>query len=320
MSFVINDYNIIKNNYETTGLFYVGITKTISDTLKSIAQIFSKVLQNDITFCWFGDFRGFLTTFFCKLLGKNSVIIIGGYEVVNMPEINYGGLLTKTSIWNMKYILKNANRIISISDNSYLELNRNYKIKHPNRISIIHNGVKISKFNPKGSKENIVITVGIVKKSNLQRKGLEDFVRAAAYLPDTKFYLIGKHVDESIDFLRSISTSNVIFTNYIKDSELLQFMQRAKVYVQASAHEGFGISTAEAMLCECVPVVTDRGAIPEVVGDCGIYVSYNDPESISKAVFKGFSSDLGKSARNRICDNFNLELRKEKLLRLIEEV
>ncbi|GAH44552.1 unnamed protein product, partial [marine sediment metagenome] len=165
-----------------------------------------------------------------------------------------------------------------------------------------------------------VVTVGNVTNSNLKRKGLETFVKAAAYLPDLRFVLIGEHRDNSINHLRAIKTQNVELIGYVNDEQLLEYYQKAKVYVQVSAHEGFGIAMAEAMSCGCVPVVTDRGAIPEVVADTGFYVPYDDPKTTAEAIKNALKSNKGGEARKRIEGNFTLAIRENRLIKIINEV
>jgi len=96
-------------------------------------------------------------------------------------------------------------------------------------------------------------------------------------------------------------------------------MQRAKVYVQVSAHEGFGCALAEAMLCECVPVVTACGAIPEVVGNTGYYVPYEDIEAVAETIKRAFKDGeaKGKKARKRIEEEFPMEKRENRLIEVI---
>lgn len=66
---------------------------------------------------------------------------------------------------------------------------------------------------------------------------------------------------------KAIAGASRYFIGFVQDENLLMYYQRAKVYdVQVSAHEAFGMSLAESMLCECILVVTDRVALPEVVG------------------------------------------------------
>jgi len=72
------------------------------------------------------------------------------------------------------------------------------------------------------------------------------------------------------------------------------------------------------MSCECVPVVTDKGALPEVVGETGFYVK-GDVDSIAKVVKKALRSN-GKNARKRIIKLFDIKKREKKLTKVILEV
>lgn len=49
------------------------------------------------------------------------------------------------------------------------------------------------------------------------------------------------------------------------------------MFVYPSLYEGFGIPALEAMGCGCPIIASDRGSLPEVVGEAGIYT---DPESV----------------------------------------
>lgn len=56
------------------------------------------------------------------------------------------------------------------------------------------------------------------------------------------------------------------------DSELAALMAGADAFCLPSLYEGFGLTVAEAMACGAAVVVSDRGALPEVVGDGGLVV------------------------------------------------
>ena len=101
-----------------------------------------------------------------------------------------------------------------------------------------------------------------------------------------------------------------------------KILKSAKVYVQPSYYESFGCSVAEAMLQKCIPVVTKNGALPEVVGDDGIYVPYGKPELLARGIQNALSygPELGERARQRILDHFPLEKRRMRLLEIIDEV
>ena len=49
-------------------------------------------------------------------------------------------------------------------------------------------------------------------------------------------------------------------------------MAGADAFCLPSLGEGFGLPALEAMACGTVVVVSDRGALPEVVGDAGLIV------------------------------------------------
>jgi len=104
--------------------------------------------------------------------------------------------------------------------------------------------------------------------------------------------------------------------------DLIKMYCSTKVYIQISIHESFGISVAEAMICECIPVVSRRSALPEVVGDCGFYVDQLNPESVSTKIKEALShsNKLGKKARDRVRNHLPLEKRKRELLAAFESL
>ncbi len=182
----------------------------------------------------------------------------------------------------------------------------------------VYNGVVADKWYPQGAKdEKLVMTTGEINQSNLKRKGLIDFVKTAAYLPDVTFLLVGEFKDKAIKYLRSIATPNVKFTGKISAEELLIWYQRAKVYAQLSYHESFGVSVAEAMLCECTPVLSTLGALPEVGGKNAYYVPFGDPEFTATVIERALKSNSGGIFRARVMLNFQLKKRINRLREIL---
>jgi glycosyltransferase involved in cell wall biosynthesis len=74
------------------------------------------------------------------------------------------------------------------------------------------------------------------------------------------------------------------------DRDLRSCYENAAVFVCPSLYEGFGIPVVEAMAYGCPVISSDRGSLPEVVGDAGVYF---DPESIDdiRAVLERVSAD-----------------------------
>ena len=308
-SFTQKDLEILQKHFFVKPLKYTG--------KKDIIKILYGVLTTDVNFSWFALGYATIAVFFSKIFRKKSIVVAGGWDVVDMPEIGYGAMRSPKRVRKTKYTLNHADKVLSVSEST------NKEVLHwvdPCNFLILYNAFDYDLYEPHGKKQDMVITVGSVNEETLIKKGLKTFVESAKYLPDIRFILIGNHVDDSIEELKSIATSNVEFTGYVSFEELLNYYHKSKIYVQVSGHESFGCSLAEAMLCECVPVVTNRAAIPEVVGDTGFYVPYNDPEQTAQAVKEALRSDNGRAARERIKLLFPLEKREKDLLNIVNEL
>ena len=91
--------------------------------------------------------------------------------------------------------------------------------------------------------------------------------------------------------------------------------------MQASKHEGFGVSVAEAMLAGCVPVTTRAGALPEVVGDTGVLL--DDSASADGRRWASARRCIWarpRSARRRVLERFSVEQRRDGLFALLDEL
>jgi glycosyltransferase involved in cell wall biosynthesis len=303
--FVMRDLDIFKKHFDAISFEYSG--------KRSIPRLSASVARTDLNFSWFVLGYATSSVLFSKTFRKKSMVNAGGWDVQNMPEIDYGAMRTDNRIKKTIFALKEADKVLTVSESMKEDV-----LKWVDRdVEVIHLGFDWHHYAPKGEKERMALTVGNVTKQNLKRKGLETFVRAAKHLPDVPFVLVGSLRDNVMKHLEPIMSSNVKITGYVEDDELLNYFQRSKVYVQISAHEGFGCSMAEAMLCESYPVVTRRGAIPEVVGDAGMYVEYDDPEATAEAIAKALDEGDGVKARGRISTNFPIEKREEKLVRSV---
>ncbi|MCA9896551.1 MAG: glycosyltransferase family 4 protein [Ardenticatenaceae bacterium] len=62
----------------------------------------------------------------------------------------------------------------------------------------------------------------------------------------------------------------------IFDEELAHFYHAAGVLVTPSHYEGFGLPALEAMHCGCLVIVSNRGSLPEVVGQAGMQLPLDD--------------------------------------------
>ncbi len=68
-------------------------------------------------------------------------------------------------------------------------------------------------------------------------------------------------------------TGGIDFVGWVDDDAVRAHLAAASCLVVPSVTEGFGLPALEALAAGCPVVVHDAGALPEVVGDCGVRVS-----------------------------------------------
>lgn len=313
-SFIKKDLEILQRHYDVTPIQYKG--------KRDIPKIAMGVYNSDLSFIWFAGDHAAVTVFFSLLFGKKSIVIVGGYDVAYIPEINYGQF---TLGWHKRmltrFAIKHADKVLVVDPS--LKKQIRYLLQTPlNNVHYIPTGYNPNYYKSNGKKENIVLTVGEVKWENIKRKGLETFVKSAKAFPETTFILAGKHLDSSIEYLKKISSSNIIFTGFVSDEKLLDLYKKSKVYFQLSIHEGLPNSLCEAMLCECIPVGSFQNGIPRAIANTGFYASWGDEKETIKAIENALSAsgDLGKKARKRIIEQFHIEKREKNLNKSIKEL
>ena len=306
-TFVRRDFETLRGKHRMRKWFFRGSLHGLLDRLVILAD----VLSSDFNVSWFGYHQAYWAVRYSRKFGRKSMVILGGFDVCEEEDPNFASRVPE-----VRYILRNADRILAVSNRLR---DKALEIEPDAEIELVYHGFDPNIYRPSGPKKRVVTTVAYINRANLKRKGLETFVKSAESLPEYEFLVVGEWLDETIDHLRSIAASNVSFSGRLPETELIRTYQDTAVYVQASTHEGFGCSLAEAMLCECVPVVSDRGAIPEVVGKDGIYI---DPESVA-AVADGIKTamenrSLGARARRRVMELFPLEKREAALIRAVD--
>ena len=95
-----------------------------------------------------------------------------------------------------------------------------------------------------------------------------------------------------------VAGEDVVFFEGVNDADLALLYRAADVFVTASLYEGFGLPATEAMAVGTPVVVTDRGALPEVVGDAGLVVEPSHDE-ISAAINQLLDEPIVNTARIR---------------------
>ena len=312
-SFVAIDREILAERYEVEDLYQPG-------RWPNPIAVVEGVRRADVVFGWFASWHTFFPITLAWLLRKPTVLIIGGFDTADMPDIGYGYQQGGLRRWASRWIMSRASRLITNSDYSLSEISRNTPIS-PSRVTVVHHGVPDPFGRAGAHKERLALTVGAIDRGTLVQKGQLPFVQAAGEQPDVKFVFAGKWLDDAIGELRAVAPQNVEFTGWLSDEDLRALYLRAAVYVQASRHEGFGLAVAEAMLAGCVPVVMNVTAMPEVVGDAGVLIESQRPDAVADGIRRALElgPDAIRAARERILTAFPMESRREGILGVVEE-
>ena len=99
---------------------------------------------------------------------------------------------------------------------------------------------------------------------------------------------------------RSPYSSDIVFTGFVTDEELIALYSRCGVFVFVSLYEGFGLPPLEALSCGARTVVSNTSSLPEVVGDVGITVDPKDIKAIAAAVYKSLNSSSDSAYNERV--------------------
>ncbi len=313
-SFIELDQQLLQERFDLHELYQPGHFSDPRTVLRA-------VLGADVIVGWWASWHTFLPFTLAWLLRKPSLLIVGGFDTAAEPEYGYGYQLGGPRATLSRFIMRRAGILMTNSEYSREEIHRNTGIP-PERVRVLHHGIpdQADAAAPETAERPLALTVGIVDRMNLDRKGLRVFAQTAALVPEVDFVLAGRVTPEAGAELQRIAPDNLRLAGWLEDAELAALRQRARVYVQASRHEGFGVAVAEAMLARCVPVVTRAGALPEVVGSAGVVLDDGDPRSVAVGVREALHLDLGEVARRRVLEHFSVQQRREGLFALTDEL
>lgn len=146
------------------------------------------------------------------------------------------------------------------------------QIVSPQRIRLIENGANIDRFwrLKKRVEPGLMLGISRLVENKRVHKVLEAMASLKDRYPEMRLEWVGA------DFVglraslerRAVELGlggRVRFHGATSREELYGLLERAQLFVSASAYEGFGLSTIEAMSAATVPVVTAVGAHPNVI-------------------------------------------------------
>lgn len=159
----------------------------------------------------------------------------------------------------------------------------------------------------------LVYVGGFNRHKNVIRL-IEAMPAILAAAPGTHLAIVGRTTGErfwdNVDELKAgasrdaRSSGHIHFTGEISDAEMADLMAGASALVMPSLWEGFGLPALEAMSCGLPVLASDRGSLPEVVGDGGLFFDPEDEAALAAAATRlltgpGLQADLAAKALAR---------------------
>lgn len=237
-----------------------------------------------------------------KLKHRRPVIVtVQGSDIFQVPQLPLGALFTK-------HVLERAQRVTTLTESLRRAI---VKIGiHQSRISVIANGVDITKFVPFSheKREKVILFVGYL----ISRKGvsflLDAGARVLAHHPDYQIVLLGEGPEEATlraQAARLGITEAVKFLGFQPQSVVRDWMRRAQLLVLPSVEEGQGVVLLEA-LASATPVIGSAvdGIAEVITHDVGRLFPPGDTNTLAQHMQDLIEDDvlrttMGEAARRR---------------------
>ncbi|MBI1278939.1 MAG: glycosyltransferase [Anaerolineaceae bacterium] len=110
--------------------------------------------------------------------------------------------------------------------------------------------------------------------------------------PDIQLVMSGGRSDQDRQTLRDLAakyncpSERIHDLGYVDDAQLITLYQKAEALLFVSQYEGFGMPVLEAMQHQCPVICAPLAAIPEMVGQAGIYVDNENPQDWVTAIIE----------------------------------
>jgi glycosyltransferase involved in cell wall biosynthesis len=226
-----------------------------------------------------------------------------GVEIPVIHDLTYLRFPRYVSRRNLYYlravmprVMKRAGMIVTVSETVRAEISEHFTVD-PDRIAIVPNGYDSAHFERGGRRWGIAAQVPdryLLFVGTLEpRKNLVGVLDALESLRSRRADVpvlviaggLGWRNDTIARRLDALAGDDAVrILGYVDDTDLATLYSRATALVFPSFYEGFGLPLLEAMAAGCPVIVSDRGALPEVGGDCALYVDPDDPASIGAAI------------------------------------
>lgn len=181
-----------------------------------------------------------------------------------------------------------VNKIVAISDVDKKEISDCYP-KYAEKTFRIYDPIRFeAKANITAQKENTVVATNIQYEHKNAITLIKAFEIFSKNHPDYKLYMIGKISDfvkqELIPYVENHDLKDsVVFTGFISRDELEQRWSTARIYVNPSRYEGFGMTAVESVMIGAPTILASLDVNKEVTENmCCYYGEAGDYQSLAE--------------------------------------
>jgi glycosyltransferase involved in cell wall biosynthesis len=213
-------------------------------------------------------------------------------------------------------VARKVRRIFAVSESARADVEREFGVDSA-RMVVTGIGTDTELFKPLPGRVKDANRIMVTASSDTALKGVVYAIQAFAQLreqfPDLRLRLIGtlKPEGEAQKLINRLDLGSAIDNHSrVSQAELVAFYNEASVFVSPSLYEGFGLPAAEAMASGTAVVVTEGGALPEVVGNDGVVVPTGNGPALAAAVADLLGDrerrvSLEQRGRDRIVNEFS---------------
>jgi glycosyltransferase involved in cell wall biosynthesis len=344
-SFVRDDIDLLGERYDVRlfpfELHGVDGTLTRARALRRLAAeqwawLRAEASGADVILSWFADYHAVLPVRAGRSLGVPSAVILGGFDAIHIPELDYGVYGSRWRAPLARYVVRNTDLLLPVSGSLIASVNRfttwpelreqGVRAHVPGcetPYAVVPTGYEPEAW-PLGPAERgrTVVTVGLLESDRtLWRKGVDLLFEAARVLPDVRFTVVGVPEERQAAVRAQYRPPpNVDLLGLQPRERLPELYGAASIYLQLSRAEGMPNVICEAMLCGCIPVGSRVFGIPDAVGPAGELVEAPEPARIADAIEAAFRRAPGgrQAARDHILQRFSREHRRLKLFGQLE--
>lgn len=341
-SFIKTDQVILEHYFKVKPFLLKQMKSKLHYGWKNIELFFlliSKLFSGKVIFVsWFADYHAAIMVLASIITRKKSVIFIGGQEAICYPELNKGVYRKKIRGLFVKFALKYSDLVITNhpsllyhenyyynSEKPHIDGIKHYVKRFNTPVELVYNGVNMSKFkrNPSVAKQqDLILTVGTMTQfGDFYNKGFDLFIETAQRNPQLKFCLIGlnsQYMPWVEDNYHCSQIPQLIIIPFCPQDDLIDYYNKAKVFVQASITEGMPNTLTEAMLMECIPVGSNVNGIPDVIGNTGVIIDQRKVEKLEEGILRALKLETSAQAKDRVIDMFSLEKRKKRIYEIFD--